>query len=71
MSWFYQEPKVYCHITMSFADVGIIFSKGFVILELNSNNLSIITNNEKQRIHAMYMHDSDYVMIFTTEITSK
>ena len=45
-------------------------SKGFLILEQNPNNLSIIANNEKQRIHTMDMHDSDYVMIFNIEITS-
>ena len=30
----------------------------------------MIENNSKQIIHAMDMHDSDYVMICTTEITS-
>ena len=70
MSWFHKEHEVYWHIPMSLADVGIIFSIGFVILEINSNNLSIITNNKKQRIHAMYMHDSDCVMICNTAITS-
>ena len=44
------------------------FSKGFVILERNSNNLSRIANNVKQKIHSMDMHDSDYVLIFTTGI---
>ena len=29
------------------------FSKGFVVLECNSNNLKIIANEEKQIIHAM------------------
>ena len=55
---------------MSFTDVGIIFFKKVVILERNLNNLSTIANNAKQIIYAMDMHDSDYIMIFTTEITS-
>ena len=45
------------------------FSKGFVILKHNSVNLSINTNNSKQVIHAIHMHDSEYVMICTTEIS--
>ena len=46
------------------------FSKGFVVLERNSNNLKMIANESKQRIHAMDMHYSDCVMNFTTAITS-
>ena len=46
------------------------FSRGFIILELNSNNLSRIANEAKQIICEIYMHDSYYVMICTTEITS-
>ena len=46
------------------------FSKGFVILEFNSNNLSIIENNAKQRIHSMDMNDSECVMICNTAIPS-
>ena len=45
------------------------FSKGFLIFERNSNNLSRIANTEKQIINEMDMHDPDYVMIFTTSIT--
>ena len=44
------------------------FSKGFGILERNSNNLRKITNLEKQRIHAEETHDSDYIMTFNTTI---
>ena len=46
------------------------FSKGFVVLERNSNNLKITDNEAKQIIHAMDMHDSDYVMTCTTELPS-
>ena len=46
------------------------FSKGFAILERNSNHLSRIANNAKQIIHAMDVHDSDFVMICTTAIPS-
>ena len=44
------------------------FSKGFVILERNPNNKSIISNEAKQIIHTMDMNDSDYVMLCTTVI---
>ena len=50
--------------------LGYCFSKGFVMLERNSNNLFIIENEVKQIIHAMDMNDSDYVMTFTTAIPS-
>ena len=46
------------------------FSKGFVVLEHNSNKLSRISNEANQIIHAMDMHDSDYVMTCTTAIPS-
>ena len=46
------------------------FPKGFVVLEQNPNDLKIISNEAKQIINAMYMHDSDYVMNCTTAITS-
>ena len=46
------------------------FSKGFVIMERNSNNSSIISNEEKQMIHEMYMYDSDCVMTYTTTVSS-
>ena len=42
----------------------------FVALERNSNNLLRIGNSAKQRMHATDMHDSNYVMIYTTEIIS-
>ena len=45
------------------------FSKGFVMLELNSNKLKRIVNETKQIIHEMDMHDSDYVMTCTTAIS--
>ena len=38
---------------MSFTDVEIIFSKGFVILEWNSGKLKMIANEENQIIHAI------------------
>ena len=44
------------------------FFKGFVVLGRNSNNLNIISNEEKQTIHAMGMHDFDYVITCTTAI---
>ena len=46
------------------------FLKGFVILESNSNKLFIISNEAKQRVHIMDMHNSDYVMTFNTAIIS-
>ena len=46
------------------------FSEGFVVLERNSNISEIISNEAKQIIHAMDMHDSDYVMTCTAEIPS-
>ena len=46
------------------------FSKGFVILERNYNNLWRVENNTKQRIHAMDMNDSEYVMICNTSTLS-
>ena len=42
------------------------FSKGFCILECNSNNLKKIPNISKQRIHAEETHNPDYVMNFIT-----
>ena len=42
------------------------FSKGFVMLEQNSNKLLRIENETKQRIHDIDMHDSDYIMTCTT-----
>ena len=47
---------------MSFTDVGIIILKCFFMLERNSNKLTRIANEAKQIIHAIDMHDSDYVM---------
>ena len=46
------------------------FSKGFGILECNSNNLTKITNLYKKRIHAEETQNSDYVMTFIITITS-
>ena len=45
-------------------------SKGFVVLECNSNILNIIANEAKQIIHAMCIYDSYYVMNYTTAIPS-
>ena len=45
-------------------------SKGSVVLECNSNHLNLIANEAKQIIHAMDIHDSDYVMTFATAIPS-
>ena len=45
-------------------------SKGFVILEHNSNNSSSVSNKSKQIIHAIDTHGSDYVMACYTKITS-
>ena len=55
---------------MPFINIGILFSKGFVILEINSNKLLIIDNEAKQIIHAIDMHDSDFFMTITTAIPS-
>ena len=40
------------------------------MLEQNSNNLMRISNKAKQTIHAMDIHDSEYVMTCTTKINS-
>ena len=45
------------------------FSKGFAVLELNSNNSKMISNEVKQIIHAIDMHDSEYFMTCTTAIS--
>ena len=45
------------------------FSKSFVVLECNSNKLKRISNEEKNN-SCNGMHDSDYVMTFTTTIFS-
>ena len=42
--------------------VEYYLEKGFVIIEHNFKNLSIILNKLEQRIHAFYMNDLDYVM---------
>ena len=55
---------------MSFTDVGIIFFKRVCYVGKNSNNSNIIANEAKPIIHAMRMHDSDYVMTCTTAINS-
>ena len=46
------------------------FSEGFVILELNSNNLLRTDNEAKQIIHAMDMHNLDYIMTCNAKIPS-
>ena len=45
-------------------------SKGFGILERNSNHLKKIPNLSKQRIHSGETHDSECVMTFNTTILS-
>ena len=55
---------------MSFMDVGILFFKRVCYVETRFKNLIRIANEAKQRIHAMNMHYSDYVMTWTTAITS-
>ena len=45
-------------------------TKGFLILEQRSKNLSSLPNKEKQRIHTIDMHDSEYVMDCYTSIRS-
>ena len=40
------------------------------MLELNSNNLQRISNESEQIIYSMDMNYLDYVMTFTTAITS-
>ena len=45
------------------------FSKGFGILEYNSNNLKKIPNIVKQRIHVEETHNLEYVMTCITTIT--
>ena len=50
--------------------VEYYLEKGFVILVQKSNNLISVSNEAKQRIHAIDIHDSDNVMAFYTEIPS-
>ena len=45
------------------------FSKGFVVLECNSNKLNVIAKESTKIIHEMDMHDSDYVMTCTITFT--
>ena len=42
--------------------------KGFVILEQKSKNLIIATNDLKQRLHVIDIHESDLVMAWYTAI---
>ena len=42
--------------------------KVFVIIEHNSKNLSCVLNEVKKRVHAIDIHDSDYVMACYIEI---
>ena len=55
---------------MSQKDFGIIFSKGFGILECNVNNLAKLPNKVKQIIHTEETDNSDYVMTCINTITS-
>ena len=45
--------------------VKIYLEKGFVILQHNSKHLSSVPNEEKQRIHAIDIHKSDFSCLFT------
>ena len=49
--------------------VEYYLAKVFVILEHNSTELSIVPNEVKQIMHAIDMHDSEYVMSCYTSIT--
>ena len=46
--------------------VEYYLEKEFVILEYNSENLSSVSNEEKQRIYAINMHKTDFVMACDT-----
>ena len=70
MSWFFEEHKIYCHIKVYHKDSGILYKKGFGILECNFNNLAKLTNEVKQIIHAEETDNSDYVMTCTNTIPS-
>ena len=48
--------------------VEYYLAKVFVIHEQNSKNLSIVTNEVKQIIHVICIHDSDFVMACYTAI---
>ena len=47
----------------------LYLAKGFVIHQHNSKHLSSVHNEDKQRIHAIDIHKSDFVMDFYTEIS--
>ena len=47
------------------------FSKGFSILECNTNNLEKLPDEVKQRVHAEETDNSEYVMTFINTIPSK
>ena len=44
------------------------FSKGFIILEFNFNNLAKLPNDAKQRIHGEETDNSDKAMTFINTI---
>ena len=60
----------FCHIIMSFPDVGILFFKTVCYVGTQYIFKMIIANEARKIIHAMVTYDSDYVMTFTTAITS-
>ena len=68
MPWVHEEKKFNCHIIMPHSVGGIIFRKGLVIIEHNSNNLSNVPNKMKQIIHAINIQKSCFFMACYTEI---
>ena len=48
----FEEHKLCCHIKTYQKYVGILFPKGFAILECNTNDLEKLMNEVKQRTHA-------------------
>ena len=55
---------------MSFTDVGILFVKRVCCFGTQLKELKKISNEAKQIINVMDMHDSEYLMTCTTAIPS-
>ena len=70
LAWSHEEHIILFILKFPRRMLEYYFSKGFGILEQNSNHLKKIPNLEKQKIHAEETHDPDYVITFNITITS-
>ena len=69
MPWIHEEFSLNVILLCRNRFVEYYLEKGFVILAHNPKNLSIVPNEVKQIMHAIDMHDSEYVMSCYTSIT--